>query len=334
MKWNFLLPEQNEFGRIASQAAKQVILQKSREIERDWFKKNIREKKGEIVSGSGSKEWSAAMFDVRISDGRPASLFYKRRHSVENIIVSEKDCVFIFWRSRIETKSAGLDSFVLTRNSWKNFFELGVPEIPRRFSESKSDCPRAGNRTKIAAASKTEGIDRSALVGQARHPRYNMAVINELGNEKIDIIEWSENPGKIRQFPLFSPAGKIGGNLPRREAMVFVASKISWGLAIGKGGQNVRLAARAFIGWKIDVRFALPDEVQAEGIAAWPPLRKRNFQKREVAAEEKFPKQQRKWNNVLNLKIGEKISGDDQRRRKIPDGSQNKYEFDEKNRRF
>ncbi len=276
----FSLPEQNEFGRIASQAAKQVILQKIREIERDSIQKEYQGKEGEIVSGVVQRMERG---NVYVDLGRATGiLFYNEGIPGEHYRIGER-LRFYLLAVQEETRVPGL---ILSRSHPKfveKLFELEVPEIHDGLVEVKAIAREAGSRTKIAAASKTEGIDPvGSLVGQ-RGTRV-MAVINELGNEKIDIIEWSENPEKFVGSALSPAKVKSVEILPRREAMVFVAED-QLSLAIGKGGQNVRLAAR-LTGWKIDVRSqARPDEVQAEGIAEGAVEKEIS---KEVAAEEKI----------------------------------------------
>jgi N utilization substance protein A len=147
-------------------------------------------------------------------------------------------------------------------------FQIEVPEINDGTVEIKSIAREPGSRTKIAVASKVEGIDPvGSCVGQ-RGTRV-MAVSNELGQEKIDIIEWDDKPEKFISNSL-SPAKVASVEISeKREAKAFVADD-QLSLAIGKGGQNVRLAAK-LTGWKIDVRSqARPEEVQDGGIAAAP----------------------------------------------------------------
>ena len=132
--------------------------------------------------------------------------------------------------------------------------------------EIKTVAREPGNRTKIAVHSTVDGIDPvGSAVGQ-RGTRV-MSVTNELGNEKIDIIEWSEDPALFIGNALSPAKVKLVEILPRREAKALVAED-QLSLAIGKGGQNVRLAAK-LTGWKIDVRSqSNPDQVQEGGIAA------------------------------------------------------------------
>jgi N utilization substance protein A len=249
------LEEHIDFGRIASQAAKQVILQKLRETERESVKKEYQGKEGEIISGVVQRIERGNVF---IDLGRATGiLFYNETIPGEHYRIGER-LRFYLLAVQEETKIPGL---ILSRSHPKfvsKLFELEVPEIHDDLVEIKAIAREAGSRTKIAAASKVEGVDPiGSLVGQ-RGTRV-MSVTNELGNEKIDIIEWSEEPEKFIASSL-SPAKVISVEvLPRREAKVLVPED-QLSLAIGKGGQNVRLAAK-LTGWKIDVRSVSRPEV-------------------------------------------------------------------------
>lgn len=253
----FPLEDQSDFGRIASQAAKQVVLQKIREIERDSVKKEYIGKEGEIVSGTVQR---IERGNVYIDLGRASGImFYTESIPGEHYRIGER-LRFYLLAVQDETRIPGL---ILSRSHPKfvaKLFEMEVPEIHDELVEIKAVAREAGSRTKIAAGSKAESVDPiGSLVGQ-RGTRV-MAVTNELGNEKIDIIEWSEAPEKFIASSL-SPAKVVSVDiLPRREARVMVPED-QLSLAIGKGGQNVRLAAK-LTGWKIDVRSASrPDIVQ------------------------------------------------------------------------
>jgi N utilization substance protein A len=140
-------------------------------------------------------------------------------------------------------------------------FELEVPEVSSGEVEIRAIAREAGSRTKIAVASKVEGIDPiGAMVGQ-KGTRVT-AVISELGGEKIDIIEYSEDPEKFISNSL-SPAKVLDvKSLPKNKALVLVPED-QLSLAIGKNGQNVRLAAK-LTGWKIDVKSAEAAEKEKE----------------------------------------------------------------------
>jgi len=252
------LEEHEEFGRIASQAAKQVILQKIREIERESVKKEYQDKEGEIVSGVVQRIEKG---NVYVDLGRATGImFYNEAIPGEHYRVGER---LKFYLLAIQEETKKTPGLILSRSHPQfvvKLFELEVPEIHDGLVEIKAIAREAGSRTKIAAASKVEGIDPiGSLVGQ-RGTRV-MAVTNELGNEKIDIVEWSEDPEKFIASSL-SPAKVVSVEiLPRREAKVLVPED-QLSLAIGKGGQNVRLAAK-LTGWKIDVRSASrPDVIQ------------------------------------------------------------------------
>ncbi len=249
------LEEHSDFGRIASQAAKQVILQKLREVERDSVRKEYAGKEGEIISGVVQRiERGSVYIDLGRATG---IMFYNETIPGEHYRINER-LRFYLLAVQEETKIPGL---ILSRSHPQfviKLFELEVPEIHDDLVEIKAVAREAGSRTKIAAVSKTEGVDPiGSLVGQ-RGTRV-MAVTNELGNEKIDIIQWSEDPEKFIASSL-SPAKVVSVEiLPRREARVLVPED-QLSLAIGKGGQNVRLAAK-LTGWKIDVRSSSRPEV-------------------------------------------------------------------------
>ena len=249
------LERQEEFGRIASQAAKQVILQKIREVERNSVQKEYQGKEGEIVSGLVQR---IERGNIYIDLGRATGImFYNEAIPGEHYRIGER-LRFYLLAVQEETKIPGL---ILSRSHPKfvsKLFELEVPEIHDDLVEIKAITREPGSRTKVAAASKVEGVDPiGSLVGQ-RGTRV-MSVTNELGNEKIDIIQWSEEPEKFIASSL-SPAKVISVEiLPRREAQVLVPED-QLSLAIGKGGQNVRLAAK-LTGWKIDVRSSSRPEV-------------------------------------------------------------------------
>ena len=258
----FSLEARGEFGRIASQAAKQVILQKLREAERETIKKEYQDKEGEIISGLVQR---VERGNVYVDFGKATGImFYNETIPGEHYRAGER-LKFYLLAVQEETRTPGL---ILSRNHPKfisKLFEMEVPEIQEGLVEIKAIAREAGSRTKIAAASNAENVDPiGALVGQ-RGTRV-IAVTNELGNEKIDIVEYSDKPEKFVSSAL-SPA-KINAVeiLPRREARVFTLEN-QLSLAIGKGGQNVRLAAK-LTGWKIDVRSqSRPGEVQEGGVA-------------------------------------------------------------------
>lgn len=259
----FPLEMHDDFGRIAAQTAKQVILQRLREAERDSILDEYRGKTGQIISGMIQRYDRGNVF---VDLGRATGImFYNEAIPGEHYTVGDR---MRFYISAVQEESR-VPGIILSRahpNFVSKLFELEVPEINDGIVEIKSIAREPGSRSKIAVVSKATGVDPvGSCVGQ-RGTRV-MAVSNELGQEKIDIIEWAEDPAKFITNSL-SPAKVTNVEiLPRREARSFVPDD-QLSLAIGKGGQNVRLAAK-LTGWKIDVRSqAKPDEVLEGGVAS------------------------------------------------------------------
>ena len=259
---NFPLETHEDFGRIAAQAAKQVILQKLRGSERDSILKEGRGKEGQIVSGVIQRFERGHIY---VDLGRTVGVMFANESIPSEHYRPSERLRFLVLAVQEDTRVPGI---ILSRSHPKfvmKLFESEVPELAEGVIEIKAIAREPGNRTKLAVISHAPGVDPvGALVGQ-RGTRV-MVVNNELGNEKIDIVEWSEDPEKFVGNAL-SPAKVRGVEiLPRREARVFVPED-QLSLAIGRGGQNVRLAAR-LTGWKIDVRSQnRPDEVQEGGVA-------------------------------------------------------------------
>lgn len=242
------IEQKEDFGRIAAQTAKQVILQKIREAEKEAVLEEYKSKEGEIVSGIVQRiEGPNIYFDIGKSLGvlpkeeQIRGEFYKEGQRLKLYVL------------KVDTTPKG-PIILLSRIYPKlisKLFELEVPEISGNQVEIKAIAREPGSRTKIAVLSLADGVDPiGAMVGQ-RGVRVS-AVISELGGEKIDIVEYSDNPGKFIINAL-SPAKVIDVKvLPKNTALVIVpADQLS--LAIGKDGQNVRLAAK-LTGWKIDVK--------------------------------------------------------------------------------
>ena len=261
----FPLEEQADFGRIAAQTAKQVILQGLREAERASVHDEFADKEGEIVSGVVQRFERGNVF---VDLGRAIGImFYNEGIPGEHYRVGERLRFYVV-AVQDDPRRPGI---ILSRAHPKfieKLFELEVPEMADGIVEVKQIAREPGSRTKIAVFSKEDGIDPvGSAVGQ-RGTRV-MAVTNELGNEKIDIVEWSEDSEKFIANSLSPAEVKEVEVLERRTARVLVTDD-QLSLAIGKGGQNVRLAAR-LTGWKIDVRSqARPDVVQEGGVAAVP----------------------------------------------------------------
>jgi N utilization substance protein A len=255
----FPLETHEDFGRIAAQTAKQVILQKLRESERDSILNEWRGREGQIVSGVIQRFERGNIF---VDLGRTIGVMFGNESIPGEHYRTGERLRFLVLAVQEDTRLPGI---ILSRSHPRfviELFRMEVPELTEDSIEIKAIAREPGNRTKLAAASKTDGVDPvGALVGQ-RGTRV-MAVNNELGNEKIDIAEWSDDPEKFIANALSPAKVERVEILPRREARAYVPeSQLS--LAIGKGGQNVRLAAK-LTGWKIDVRSQTHPEEEVEG---------------------------------------------------------------------
>jgi N utilization substance protein A len=244
----FPLETKIDFGRIASQTAKQNILQKLREAERDSIMSEFKNKEGEIVTGTVQRfERGTTYIDIGRATG---VMFYNESIPGEHYRTGDRMKFYVL-AIQSDMKGPGI---ILSRAHPRlvvKLFALESPEIADGSVEIKAIAREAGNRTKIAVASHMKGVDPvGCCVGQ-RGTRV-MAVSGELRQEKIDIIEFSEDPAEFIAHAL-SPAKAASVEiLPRREARVSIPDD-QLSLAIGKGGQNVRLAHR-LTGWKIDIR--------------------------------------------------------------------------------
>ncbi len=255
----FSLETHDDFGRIAAQTAKQVILQRLREAEKETIMEEFRNKEGEIVSGVIQRIENG---NVYISLGRVEGvMFYNESIPNEHYRLGER---MKFYLLAVQENNRG-PMIVLSRRHPQfvaKLFEMEVPEIASSTVKIMAIAREAGFRSKVAVTSTVEGIDPvGSCVGQ-KGTRI-MAVLNELGQEKIDIIKWSDDPEEFVAQAL-SPA-KVSRveMMQRREIRVFVPDD-QLSLAIGKGGQNVRLAAK-LTGWKIDVRSESSPETVVEG---------------------------------------------------------------------
>ena len=254
----FPLEPKDDYGRIAAQTAKQVIIQKIREAEKVSVMGEYTGKKGEVVNGIVQRVEHGNVF---VDLGRTVAIL-----PAEEQIPGER------YRQGGRIKAYVIDvtesprgiSIRLSRTHpqlIKKLFAVEAPEIASGVVEIKSIAREAGARSKIAVLTNDEKVDPiGACVGQ-RGIRVS-TVTNELAGEKIDIIEWSSDPGTFVAAAL-SPAKiiDIKVNEEEKRAKVIVAED-QLSLAIGKGGQNVRLAAK-LTGWRIDIEGAGGDVVVA-----------------------------------------------------------------------
>ncbi len=237
-----------DFGRIASQTAKQVIIQKIREAEKEAIYEEFKAKEGEVVSGIIQRiEGKNIYFNL----GRTLGILPREEQIPgEFYRVGQRLKTYVL---RVEQTTKG-PKIILSRKYPKlvsKLFELEVLEIASGQVVIKSIAREAGSRTKIAVTSLEKGVDPiGAMVGQ-RGVRVQ-TVINELGGEKIDIIQYSDEPKEYIANAL-SPAKVLEVRILPKNKAVAIVPKEQLSLAISKDGQNVRLASQ-LTGWKIDVK--------------------------------------------------------------------------------
>lgn len=253
------LESHDEFGRVAAQTAKQVIIQRIREAERETMFEEYKEKEGQVVSGIVQRVEGRNVFvDLGKSVG---ILFPSEQTEGEHYRVGQHLKVFLV-RVESDTKGPGLLLSRVHPEMVRHLFSLEVPEIFTGTVEIKAIAREAGSRTKIAVYSAEEGVDPiGSCVGQ-KGTRVQ-AIIDELGGEKIDIIEWKEDPTKFISAAL-SPAKVVSVELfPEEKRALVTVPQDQLSLAIGKRGQNVRLAAK-LTGFKIDVTSAAEESQESE----------------------------------------------------------------------
>lgn len=254
----FPLEPHEEFGRIAAQTAKQVIIQRIREAERDAIYEEFKNREGEIVSGIVQRIEGRNVF---VDIGRTVGVLpYEEQIPTERYRVGQRIKTLI---SFVEKNTRGPGIFLSRAHPrlLKKLFEIEVPEIPTGVVEIRALAREPGFRSKIAVSSNDPHVDPvGSLVGQ-KGVRVS-TVIHELGGEKIDVIEWSENPAEFIANAL-SPAKVLDVEIDETHRIARVTvPEGELSLAIGRGGQNVRLAAK-LTEWRIDVRSDKTSEVAA-----------------------------------------------------------------------
>ena len=238
------------FGRIAAQTAKQVIVQKIREESRNFLFNEFNERKGEIVSGIVQKaDKGIVVLDLGRLEGVMPS---KEQIPTEKYKVNDKIRAYIL---DVERGAKGAPQVIVSRahvDFVRKLFELEIPEIYEGLIEIKSVSRDPGNRCKVAVYSQNENIDPvGSCVGQKGIRIQN--IINELHGEKIDVIEWSEDPAIYISAALL-PAEVMAVDVKPEEKFAQVIRRdVQLFLAIGKAGQNARLAAK-LTNWKIDIK--------------------------------------------------------------------------------
>lgn len=271
-----------DFGRLAAQTAKQVIIQRIREAEKEEIFEEFNKKQGEIITGIVQRrEYGGYLVNLgkietvlAVSEQIPGETFTER----------ERIKVFV-----VETRKTPKGPFVVISRAHpgliEKLFEMEIPEIKEGILEIKAIAREPGKRTKIAVHSNDEKIGAvGTCVGHMGARIQN--IVREIGQERIDIIEWKDKPEKFISNAL-SPAkvGKVELNKEEQSAKVYLPEK-DLSLAIGKEGQNVRLAVK-ITGWKIDIVSLEKAEEEESGKVAKKPETKAA---KMAAAREKIAK--------------------------------------------
>ncbi|MBR5408908.1 transcription termination/antitermination protein NusA [Candidatus Saccharibacteria bacterium] len=242
------------FGRVASQTAKQVVIQRLREAERDVVLANFEDKVGTVVTGVVTRVEPKL---VRLEIGKASGIMPKSEQiDGEYYSVGSRIKVLV---KEIERGERGAQ-LILTRGSAEfieYLFRQEVPEIENGTVEIKAIAREAGKRTKIAVSSTVPGVDPVGTFVGGRGVRVQ-AVMNEIGErEKIDIVNWSDNISEFVREAL-SPAEIVKVEVDGKKAKVFVTED-QQSIAIGKQGQNVRLASK-LTGYDLDIELAKAPE--------------------------------------------------------------------------
>ncbi len=256
----FPLEAQEDYGRIAAQTAKQVIIQRIREAEKISVMEEYGKKQGDIVNGTVQRMERGNIF---VDLGKATGLLsYDEQIRGERFKQGDRIRAYLYL---VEETPRGIN-LKLSRAHPKfiqKLFEMEAPEIAAGTVEIKSIAREAGSRSKIAVVSHEDNVDPvGSCVGQ-RGVRVT-TVMSELGGEKIDIIEWSDEPIQFIEDAL-SPAKVRSVIIDEEEGKATIeVQEDQLSLAIGKGGQNVRLAAK-LTGWKIDIKGVDGENIMEEG---------------------------------------------------------------------
>ncbi len=242
----------DDFGRIAAQTAKQVVLQRIKEVERDHIYGEYFDREGEIVTATVQR---TAKGNVILEVGRAEAILpQKEQISHDNYRHGQRLKVYLMEARRDDPRGPRLVASRTHKDLIKRLFEMEVPEIYNGTVEIKSIAREPGLRSKVAVHARQEGIDPVGSCVGMRGIRIQN-IVNELNGEKIDVVQWGAD---MRVFiaNALSPAQVVEVHLDEGEktATVIVPDK-QLSLAIGKEGQNVRLAAK-LVGWRIDIKSA------------------------------------------------------------------------------
>jgi len=263
-------------GRIAAQTAKQVVLQKLREAEREVVYEEFSEREGDIVSGVVQRvEPKQVIVDLGKAEAiLPSSEQVKGEHYRPGQRIKG----YLLEVSR-SSKGPQLIISRTHKDLLRRLFELEVPEIYRGVVEMKAIAREPGSRSKVAVASRQEGVDPIGSCVGMRGIRIQN-IVNELGGERIDVIQWDPDPAKFVANAL-SPAQVLKVDIdPATNTATVIVPDRQLSLAIGKEGQNARLAAK-LTGWRIDIKSqSMAEQEMAEKAA----VEEKEAEREEIAA--------------------------------------------------
>jgi N utilization substance protein A len=295
-------------GRIAAQTAKQVVLQRLREAEREMVFEEFSNREGDVVSGLVQRlDTKHIVIDLGKTE---AVLPSSEQARTEHYRPGQR---MKFYLLEVHRSVRG-PQLVLSRthkNLLKRLFELEVPEIYRGVVEIKSIAREAGYRSKVAVAARQEGVDPVGSCVGLRGIRIQN-IVNELNGERIDVIQWDGNASRFVANAL-SPAQVLTVEIQEDEntALVVVPDR-QLSLAIGKEGQNARLAAK-LTGWRIDIK---PESAMSETLAAAAPTTEVVTEKPAEAAER--PHTDEPWMEVAEIE--EPVAAPDEEKADVPEG--------------
>lgn len=301
-----------DFGRMAAQTAKQVIIQKLRETERETQYKEFKGKEGEIMLGTVQrKEGNLVLVDL----GRLTALLPPEEQiRGENYLPGGHIKIYIM---SVSETTKGPEVIVSRSHPEivKKLFLMEIPEIANGVVEIKAISREAGSRSKIAVYTDQENIDPiGSCIGQ-RGARIQ-TIISELKGEKVDIIKYSDDPAEYIANAL-SPAKILDTKINEEEnAATVIVAEDQLSLAIGKAGQNVRLAAK-LTGWKIDIASEAGDKVESE-----------KEDEKDDKKKEKKTKKEDKDNDEDKKEDKKKVDKEDKKKKKKDDDD--KEEEDDK----
>ncbi len=304
----------NDFGRIAAQTAKQVVLQGIKEVEREHIYGEYMDREGELITATVQR---MAKGNVILEMGKAEAILPPKEQVDNDRYYHGQRLKVYLMEIRREDRGPRLIASRTHKNLIMRLFEMEVPEIYNGTVEIKSIAREPGLRTKVAVAARQEGIDPVGSCVGMRGIRIQN-IVNELNGEKIDVVQWSSDPKEFIANAL-SPAQVVEVHLNEDDhaALVIVPDK-QLSLAIGKEGQNVRLAAK-LSGWRIDIKSAtalLEEEraaaeargyAEAEQMQTEAELSSAKVETRKVRADGTIVYQNGRYGPLGNDLIGETV---------------------------